>query len=122
MRFCYIRLEQRITSELFPIVFTLSSRSVPSLKEQLEKQNVLIVDCRSAGECAKGDGYKGAINIPVGETAARMAECGCDKTRPVVTYCGAGVRAAAAADVLKQHGFTDVLSAPNANALRAVKP
>ena len=92
------------------------------LGEYLNKPNVMIIDCRSGGECASGDGYKGAINIPVGELPGRLAECGGDKSRPIVCYCGAGVRAANAVSVLKQNGYTNVISAANANALRAVKP
>lgn len=95
---------------------------MPNLSEQLQKSNVLILDVRSAGECACGDGYKGSKNIPINELAQRIAECGADKTRPVICYCAAGMRAATAAKVLKEHGFTDVVSTANAGSLRAIKP
>ena len=94
---------------------------MPNLLEQLQKPNVLILDVRSTGECASGDGYKGAKNIPVGELDGRSGECGDDKNRPIVCYCAAGARSAAAARVLKEHGYTDVISAANAGSLRAVK-
>jgi rhodanese-related sulfurtransferase len=92
------------------------------LVEQLSKPNVLILDVRSAGECSCGDGYKGAKNIPLNELAERISECGPDKSRPVICYCQAGMRAMTAAKVLAGHGFTDVISTANAATLRAVKP
>ena len=90
-----------------------------SCAEYLCKPNVLVVDCRSADECACCDGFAGAKNIPVGEIANRVAECGEDKSRPIVCYCKAGVRAANAASVLKQAGYTNVISVANADAVRA---
>ena len=95
---------------------------MPSLAEALNQPNVLIIDCRSGGECSCGDGYKGAVNIPVSDLPNRLAECGADKSRPIVCYCAAGMRAANAASVLRQNGYTNVVSAANANALRQVKP
>ncbi len=94
---------------------------MPSLAEQINKPNVLIIDVRSTAECACGDGYRGCKNIPINELAQRISECGTDKSRPIITYCGAGMRAATAAKVLKEHGFEDVVSAANAGTLRAAK-
>lgn len=90
--------------------------------DHLNTPDCLVLDVRSSGECACGDGYKGSKNIPVGELAGRISECGKDKSRPIVCYCAAGARSAAAAKVLKEHGFTDVISCANAGSLRAVKP
>ena len=99
-----------------------SHNNLMSLSEYLNNPSVLILDCRSVGEFNSGDAYKGAVNIPVAEVESRLSECGDDKSRPVVCYCGAGVRAARAAACLKEHGYTNVISAANANALRTVKP
>ena len=96
--------------------------TMPTLAEQLNKANCLVIDVRSTDERACGDAYKGSKNIPIGELAARVSECGDDKNRPIVCYCAAGMRAASAARVLKEHGFGDVISAANAGALRACKP
>jgi phage shock protein E len=90
-----------------------------TIKEQLQKNGVFILDVRGKDEFASGNPYSGAVNIPVAEVAARVNELGEDKSRPVLIYCAKGGRAATAADVLKQHGFTDVLSAANADALRS---
>ena len=95
---------------------------MPSLAEQLSKQNVFIIDVRSAGECSCGDGYKGSKNIPLNELVQRIGDCGSDKSRPIICYCAAGMRAAAAVKVLKEHGFSDVVSTSNAGSLRAIKP
>lgn len=90
-----------------------------SLSSHLSHPDVLVLDVRSPDECACCDGYVNAKNIPVGEVPKRFSECGPDKCRPIVCYCKAGVRAANAASVLKQNGYTNVISAPNADALRA---
>ena len=95
---------------------------MPTLAEQLRKPSVLILDVRSEGECACGDGYKGSKNIPIAELSQRIAECGTDKLRPIICYCAAGMRAASAMKVLKEHGFTDVIATSNAASIRAVKP
>ena len=92
-----------------------------SLAEHLCKPSVLIVDCRSNDECAVGDGYKGAVNIPVTEISDRAAECVADKARPIVCYCKGGMRAMKAADILKEHGYTNVIAGGNATKLREAK-
>ena len=92
---------------------------MPSCCELLRDPTVLVIDCRSTDECACGDGFKGAKNIPVGEVAKRVKECGDDKSRPIICYCKAGVRAANAASVLKDCGYTNVISVANADAVRA---
>ncbi|MDD5308036.1 MAG: rhodanese-like domain-containing protein [Deltaproteobacteria bacterium] len=66
----------------------------------------LIVDVRSPGEYADGH-YDGAINIPVDELDARLAELG-PKDRAVVVYCRSGHRSAKAKARLDAAGFTDV--------------
>jgi rhodanese-related sulfurtransferase len=95
---------------------------MPTLAEQVNKPQVLILDVRAPGECACGDGYRGCKNIPIAELPQRIAECGTDKNRPIICYCAAGMRAASAAKILKENGFTDVISTSNANSIRAVKP
>ncbi len=67
-----------------------------------------VVDVRSPDEF-RGGAYPGAINIPVQVLPARMGEL--PKDRPVVLYCASGARSAAAARMLKQAGFADVVNA-----------
>ena len=104
------------------LIICFQLKKMPTLIDHLNQSNVLILDVRSVGEFTSGDAYKGAVNMPVADVSARAAECGKDKDRPIVCYCGAGVRAAKAAACLKECGYTNVISAANAGALRAVKP
>ena len=63
----------------------------------------LVLDVRSAEEYASGH-VPGARNLSHDQVAARLAELG--PTREVVVYCESGKRAALAADVLHDAGFT----------------
>jgi phage shock protein E len=67
-----------------------------------------VVDVRNPDEF-RGGAYPGAVNVPVGELGARIQEI--PRDRPVVLYCKAGARAAAAAQILAQAGYTDVVNA-----------
>jgi rhodanese-related sulfurtransferase len=63
----------------------------------------LVLDVRSAEEFAGGH-VPGAVNVSYEQVAARMGELG--PAREVVVYCERGGRAAKAADVLRDAGFT----------------
>ena len=67
-------------------------------------QALVVLDVRTPAEYAEGH-VPGAINIPNGELAARVAELSDAKARDVVVYCRTGVRAAQALDVLGKAGF-----------------
>lgn len=67
-----------------------------------------VLDVRSAAEF-RGGGYRGAINVPLQELAAKLHRI--PKDRPVVVYCASGVRSASAARLLAQAGFADVINA-----------
>lgn len=68
-----------------------------------------IVDVRTAGEFGEG-AYPGALNIPLDELAARLAELG-PKDGPVILYCASGARSARAARILSKAGFSDLCDA-----------
>lgn len=68
-----------------------------------------IVDVRSPAELTDG-AYPGAVNVPIGSLAARIAELG-PKDKPIVLYCASGARSGQGARLLKQAGFTDVVNA-----------
>jgi phage shock protein E len=72
------------------------------------KAGAQIVDVRSPEEFRDGF-YPGAVNIPVQDLARRMGEL--KKEKPVVLYCASGARSGAAARVLKQAGYADVVNA-----------
>ncbi len=77
------------------------------LKRRLDAGEVLqLVDVREPRECAAAR-LPGALEIPLGEAAARRAEL--DPTRPVVVFCQAGVRSERAIRALRSSGYAGVL-------------
>jgi rhodanese-related sulfurtransferase len=67
-----------------------------------ENQRPFLVDVRTPEEVAKG-GLPGAVNIPVDELRARLAEF--PRDRPIAVFCQGGQRAYFATRVLLQKGF-----------------
>ena len=65
---------------------------------------LVVLDVRTPAEYAEGH-VPGAINIPNGELAARVAELTDAKGRDIVVYCRSGVRAAQAINVLDKAGY-----------------
>jgi phage shock protein E len=74
----------------------------------LIKAGAQVVDVRSPEEFRDGS-FPGAVNIPVGELGRRLAELKKDKA--VVLYCASGARSGAAARLLKQAGYPEVVNA-----------
>jgi phage shock protein E len=79
---------------------------------------VTYVDVRSAEEWAQGH-VAGAIHIPVEQMPERWTELAALKDKPVVLYCQSGGRAAAALQVLQQHGFTAAVNGGGLAGLQA---
>jgi len=79
----------------------------PALARKLAAEGAVVLDVRSPEEFAGGHAPN-AINIPVGELEGRLAEVGSDKQKPIVVYCGAGVRAGKAKEKLLSAGYTQV--------------
>lgn len=69
----------------------------------------LVVDVRTPGEFASGH-HPRAVNIPIDQVESRIAEFG-DKKKPVVVYCGSGVRSGRAKGILEAAGYTSVTNA-----------
>ncbi len=67
-------------------------------------QSLFVLDVRTPAEYAAGH-LPGAVNIPHGELAARIAELSGARDRDIVVYCRTGVRAQEALDVLGAAGF-----------------
>jgi NADPH-dependent 2,4-dienoyl-CoA reductase/sulfur reductase-like enzyme/rhodanese-related sulfurtransferase len=61
-----------------------------------------VLDVRTPAEFAAGH-ILGAVNVPVDELRARLADV--PRDRPVVTYCQVGMRGYLATRVLRQHGY-----------------
>jgi len=64
-----------------------------------------VVDVREVAEYAAGH-VPGAVNIPMGRLAGRLAEL--DRSRPVHLVCRSGNRSGAMADLLTASGFDAV--------------
>ena len=67
----------------------------------------LVLDVRDSAEFASGHLPK-ARHIPLEELSKRIDEIGKYKQKPILLTCKSGVRAGAAARLLKQAGFTTV--------------
>lgn len=63
---------------------------------------IQVVDVREDGEFASGH-VLGAVSIPMGQLADRLAEI--ETTRPVYVICASGGRSAVTTDVLVRRGF-----------------
>jgi phage shock protein E len=72
----------------------------------LVKAGAIIVDVRSEGEF-NGGHIKGSINIPVDQIASNLNKLK-DKNKTIITCCASGMRSAAAKNVLKSNGYTQV--------------
>ena len=73
---------------------------------ELVKAGARLVDVRTPGEFAAGH-LPGAVNIPVQELDARLAELH-PKDGAIVLYCRSGRRSSSAARTLQSAGFMDV--------------
>ncbi len=86
----------------------LGFRSVKNRLPELLKQGAVVIDVRSPGEFAAGSG-KGSVNIPLPELERSLSRLYPEK--PVVLCCASGTRSAAAAAILRKHGFKIVFNA-----------
>lgn len=71
----------------------------------LDKSAITLVDVRTPEEFATGT-IEGAINVPLDEMRQSLDRI--PKDKPVVLYCGVGLRGYLASNILRQHGFKDV--------------
>ncbi len=108
---------------LFSIIFVI--RNLPrlmarvpfvrpaDLKERMDKgDDLLVLDVRTAPEF-EGGHVRGALNLPVQDLGTRLGEINKDelealKATPVFIMCASGSRAAQAARILKNAGFSDL--------------
>jgi hydroxyacylglutathione hydrolase len=82
---------------------TLATVDISELKGLLDSTDVQIVDVRETTE--RDSGYiPGSRNIPY-RLLRKLGSGALDRSRPVVTICEAGPRAAIAASLLKRDGF-----------------
>jgi phage shock protein E len=83
-------------------------RAAPSVVEGKLAAGATVVDVRATAEFQTG-AHPRAVNIPLQELGARLAEI--PRDRPVVVYCASGFRSGQAARALARAGFVDVVNA-----------
>jgi phage shock protein E len=72
----------------------------------LMQQGAFILDVRSKGEYAGGH-IKGSINISVDTLSSNLTKLK-DKNQTIITCCASGIRSAAAKNILKSNGYSQV--------------
>ena len=82
----------------------MRSITAPQLKTLLDEGKIQLLDVRQPEELEIAH-IAGAINIPLNELPARIAEL--DKARPTVAFCHHGVRSEMALRQLERNGFDD---------------
>ena len=84
--------------------------------EEAFAQKPFFVDVRSPEEFAEGS-VEGAVNVPVDQLPARMAEI--PKDRTVIVFCRSGSRSDMAKMLLDSSGYTQVTNGGGVNSLAA---
>ena len=88
---------------------TIGRITASDLAARLDSGTAAVVDVRSRAEWESGH-IPGALNIPAGEVADRLAEL--PQGGPVVVHCQGGTRSAIAAGLLDARGVGGVLDLP----------
>lgn len=86
----------------------LTDRMTPIYWRELrnmDKKTITLIDVRTPDEFATG-AIEGAVNIPLDDMRAQLDHIPADK--PVVLYCGVGLRGYLASNILRQRGFSNV--------------
>lgn len=71
----------------------------------IDKSEITLIDVRTPEEFATGT-IEGAINIPLDEMRRLLGRIPADK--PIVLFCGVGLRGYLASNILRQRGFKNV--------------
>ncbi len=85
----------------------ISQQNFQTLVAGADKNNVLILDVRTAEEYAEGH-VPGAMNITHTAIEDNLAKLATAKDKKIVIYCRSGRRAGIAADILAKHGFKNL--------------
>lgn len=100
-----------ITLTIIALILGLALNACSKFGDPAELQGLVtagakLIDVRTPQEYQSGH-IEGALNIPVSEVSARIAEFGA-KNEPIVVYCRSGSRSGRARSMLKAAGFTKV--------------
>ncbi len=96
-----------LAARRFFLMRNVRQYSANEAAEILKTQKPLLLDVRTAGE-ARNFGITGAVNIPLHELKARLAELQQHREREIIVYCASGQRSAVAVDFLQKNGFQAV--------------
>ena len=84
--------------------------SADDVKARLDKKEPLtLLDVREKEEYRQGY-VPGAVSLPRGFLDMRIEETVPDKKTPIVAYCGSGTRSLLAGRILKELGYSNVVS------------
>ncbi|HZN07949.1 MAG TPA: rhodanese-like domain-containing protein, partial [Pyrinomonadaceae bacterium] len=83
--------------------------SVDQLKEQIANRDLQIVDVRRPAEYGNGHVPR-ALNAPLAVLDAVIGELPLQKDKPTAVICAGGYRSSAAASLLEQQGFTNLIN------------
>src|SRR5688572_1997508 len=83
--------------------------SVDQLKEQIANRDLQIVDVRRPAEYGNGHVPR-ALNAPLAVLDAIIGELPLQKDKPTAVICAGGYRSSAAASLLEQQGFTNLIN------------
>src|SRR6184192_4151264 len=98
---------KQIMDEARQIVPEVSPEQV---KSRLDKgEHPVVLDVREKEEVRQGY-VPGALSLPRGFLEMRVEEAVPDKNAPIVAYCGSGTRSLLAGRILKELGYTNVVS------------
>ena len=97
----------------------ISIQEFVELLEQ-EKNDILVLDVREAGEVAAG-AMENSIRIPLGQLAGRTSELNPNKL--LVVHCKGGYRSSIATSILRRAGFHDIANLTGGfDAWKAMQP
>jgi rhodanese-related sulfurtransferase len=99
---------------LFAIITWLNNRGISQItaqdaREAANDSETTIFDVRTQQEFQTGH-IKGARLFPVSEINGRIDEIISLKDKRILVYCHSGGRSAAACQVLRKHGFTNIMN------------
>src|SRR6266404_6066830 len=98
---------QQIMDEAKRVVPEVSPEDV---KTKLDRgEHPVVLDVREREEFRQGY-LPGAVSLPRGFLEMRVEEAVPDKNSPIVAYCGGGTRSLLAGRILKELGYTNVVS------------
>ncbi|MBL1281228.1 MAG: rhodanese-like domain-containing protein [Fluviicola sp.] len=81
--------------------------SAKEFKELLKKDNIQVIDVRTAGEVADGK-IENAVNIDYFGDDFKTKIAALDKSKVTLVYCKSGGRSGKAAKMMKDLGFVEV--------------